>query len=114
MHIRLDPPELGAVNVRVEMRDGVMTAAFETTTDQATKLLSHSLGDLKSALEAQGVNVEKLHVRQSPQHQPGGGEDRPGGRQQDSAAQRDQQRRELMRRMWRRLMKGQDPLDLVA
>lgn len=114
MHIRLDPPELGAMNVRVEMRDGVMTAAFETTTDQATKLLSHSLGDLKSALEAQGVSVQKLHVRQSSEHQQGGGEDRSGSRQQDSAAQRDQQRREMLRRMWRRLTNGQDPLDLVA
>ena len=114
MHIRLDPPELGALNVRVEMRDGVMTAAFETTNDQATKLLSHSLGDLKSALEAQGVSVEKLHVRQSEHQQSSSGEDRRGERQQDSAAQREQQRRDLMRRMWRRLMKGQDPLDLVA
>jgi flagellar hook-length control protein FliK len=114
MHIRLDPPELGALNVRVEMRDGVMTAAFETTNDQATKLLSHSLGDLKTALEAQGVSVEKLHVRQSSQQQSSSGDDRKGNRQQDSAAQREQQRRDLMRRMWRRLMKGQDPLDLVA
>lgn len=114
MHIRLDPPELGALNVRVEMRDGVMTAAFETTNDQATKLLSHSLGDLKTALEAQGVSVEKLHVRQSSQQQSSSGDDHKGNRQQDSAAQREQQRRDLMRRMWRRLMKGQDPLDLVG
>jgi flagellar hook-length control protein FliK len=114
MHIRLDPPELGAVNVRVEMRDGVMTAAFETTNDQATKLLSHSLGDLKAALEAQGVSVEKLHVRQSDRQQSSSGDGRQSDRQQDSAAQREQQRRDLMRRMWRRLMNGQDPLDLVA
>lgn len=114
MHIRLDPPELGALNVRVEMRDGVMTAAFETTNDQATKVLSHSLGELKTALEAQGVSVEKLHVRQSAQQQSSSGDERKGERHQDSAAQREQQRREMMRRIWRKMMKGQDPLDLVA
>ena len=48
MQLRLDPPELGAMQIKVEMRDGVMTASFETSNDQATRLLSHSLGDLRS------------------------------------------------------------------
>lgn len=119
MQIRLDPPELGAVQVRVEMRDGVMTAFFETSSDQATKLLSHSLGDLKTALEAQGVSVEKLHVSQSSRQQDSSSSSRDGSKddsqpRQDTAAQQEQQRREMMQRMWRRLMNGQDPLDLVA
>jgi flagellar hook-length control protein FliK len=117
MQIRLDPPELGAMQVRVEMRDGVMTASFETSNDQATKLLSHSLGDLKTALEAQGVSVERLHVSQAPRQQEsssGNNQKRDSEPRQDTTAQQEQQRREMMQRMWRRLMKGQDPLDLVA
>ena len=114
MQIRLDPPELGAMHVRVEMRDGVMTASFETTNDQATKLLSHSLSNLKTALEAQGVTVDKLQVRQSPKEQSSQNSDRQPDRSQDHAHQQEQQRKEMVRRMWRRLMKGNDPLDLVA
>src|SRR5206468_12374312 len=66
MQIRLDPPELGALQVTVHMRDGVMTAAFETSNDDATRMLSHSLNQLKTVLESAGVSVEKLHVQQSP------------------------------------------------
>ena len=35
MHIRLDPPELGALQVTVHMEDGVMSAMFQTSTDGA-------------------------------------------------------------------------------
>jgi flagellar hook-length control protein FliK len=117
MTLRLDPPELGAMNVRVEIRDGVINASFEASNDQTAKLLSHSLGDLKNALEAQGVSVEKLHVSQAPKEHdnPQNNSRRDSDRgTQDRTMQQEQQRREMMRRMWRRLMKNQDPLDLVA
>lgn len=117
MQLRLDPPELGALHVTVRMQDGLMSAAFETSNDQATKLLSHSLGDLKTVLESQGVSVEKLQVRQTRQEQPGQGsseERRQGSGAQDPDARREQQRRELLQRMWRRLNGSGDPLDMVA
>jgi flagellar hook-length control protein FliK len=116
MTLRLDPPELGAMHVRVEVRQGVVTASFEASNDQAAKLLSHSLDQLKSSLEAQGVSVEKLHVTQSSRLQSSSqNSQRDSSEQkQDSASQQEQQRREMMQRLWRRLLKGQDPLDLVA
>jgi flagellar hook-length control protein FliK len=119
MHMRLDPPELGVLQVTVRMQDGVMTASFETSSDQATKLLSHSLGQLKTVLESQGVSVEKLHVQQTPKDQQANsnGEDRQHQHaQQDgqSSTRQEQQRREMLRRMWRRLGIGHDPLDMVA
>lgn len=116
MQIRLDPPELGALQIRVEMRDGVMTASFETSNDQATRLLSHSLGDLRNALEAQGVSVQKLQVSQSPQQQSFSGDSQQDSSKtpQDTASQQEQQRKEMVRRMWQKLMNGQDPVDLVA
>jgi flagellar hook-length control protein FliK len=115
MNLRLDPPELGALQVRVEMKGGVMTASFETSNDQTAKLLSHSLTDLKTSLEAQGVTVEKLHVTQTPKEQTSSGDSSQGKPDSggDSSAQREQQRKEMMQRMWRKLM-GQDPVDLVA
>jgi len=120
MQIRLDPPELGAIQVRIEIRDGVVTAAFETTSDHATKLLGHSLDQLRTALEQQGVNVDKLQVRQqAPSQEQQSARDGDAPRQQqnltgDDAARQEQQRKDLLNRMWRRLAGGGDPLDLVA
>jgi flagellar hook-length control protein FliK len=115
MHIRLDPPELGALQVTVHMEDGVMTASFHTTSDDATRLLSHSLSQLKHVLESQGISVDKLHVQQSPRDQRQSFDDSHQQRHSgNSSAQQEQQRREMLRRMWRRLTNGSDPLDMVA
>jgi flagellar hook-length control protein FliK len=118
MQITLNPPELGTIQVSVRMTDGVMNASFATTSEHATRLLSHSLSDLRTTLENSGVAVDKLHVEQSPKNQQSqnqSSEDRQQQNQsQDSSARRDQERRELLQRMWRKLTEGSDPLDLVA
>lgn len=117
MQIRLDPPELGALQVMVNMKDGVMTASFQTSNDDATRLLSHSLSQLKQVLESQGVSVEKLQVQQSPKDQQPGNRGDEGQHQRDQqgdAHRQEQQRKEMLRRMWRRMANGSDPLDLVA
>jgi flagellar hook-length control protein FliK len=125
MQIRLDPPELGTVQVTVHMKDGVMTAQFETSNDDATKMLSRSLGQLKTALESGGVSVEKLTVQQSSSKDDtgagkkesssssdsGGG---PAGGQQQQQSRNEQQRKDLMDRMWRKLSGAGDPVDMVA
>jgi flagellar hook-length control protein FliK len=115
MQIRLDPPELGALQISVRMQDGVMTASFQTSSDDAAKLLSHSLTHLKSMLESTGVSVEKLHVEQAPrEHKTGEQSQQQSGPHDDAAARQEQQRKEMLRRMWRRLAIGSDPLDMVA
>jgi flagellar hook-length control protein FliK len=120
MQIRLDPPELGALQVTVKVQEGVISASFETSNDEATKMLSHSLGQLKQALELQGISVDRLHVQRAPRSEDSGGKStqQDGGKRQDLADQRsnqrDEQRREIMRRMWRKISGGRDPLDLVA
>jgi flagellar hook-length control protein FliK len=119
MKLRLDPPQLGALQVHVQLKNGVMTASFQTSNDQATKMLSHSLGQLKQALEAQGVTVGKMHVQQSakdqtPADQSADDENGDPGHDNTSSSQQDEQRREALRRMWEKLALGGDPLDLVA
>ena len=125
MHIRLDPPQLGPLAVTVRLRGGVMEASFETASDEAAKLLSHSLGALKSSLESHGMNVERLHVTQAPKDpaapQDGGNSrdsqqsgQQGGDLQQEQSARQEQQRREMLRRMWRKLSGMGDPLDMVA
>jgi flagellar hook-length control protein FliK len=122
MQIRLDPPELGALKVMVEMRDGAMTATFQTSNEEATRLLSHSLNQLKHVLEGQGVNVERLQVQQAPKGDSasgGGGDDpkqqqNPQNWQDEHAARQEQQRKEVLRRMWRRVSGMTDPIDVTA
>lgn len=117
MRMRLDPPEMGVLQITVKMRDGAMTASFETSNGYATKLLSHSLGQLKAALESQGISVEKLHVQESPKNQDSQANSEDGRQQpqqHDESARQEQQRKEMLRRMWRRLGIGSDPLDMVA
>ena len=121
MRLRLDPPQLGALQVIVHVRDGMVTAAFETSNDEATRLLGHSLNQLKTVLESHGVAVDKLQVQQAPRDERAGtAQDDPSRRQdrpahdQDHAARQEQQRREMMRRMWRRLSGFADPLDVTG
>jgi flagellar hook-length control protein FliK len=122
MQIRLDPPELGSLQVAVHMLDGVMSVSFETSNDQATQLLSHSLTQLKHVLESQGVAVDRLHVQQAPRGEQSSGhsndpdqqQHRHGAQGDEDLARQEQQRKEMLRRMWRRLALGSDPLDLVA
>ena len=116
MQIRLDPPELGALQVSVEMRNGLMTATFQTSNEDATRLLSHSLGQLKTALEAQGVTVEKIQVQQSPKNEQSQSQEEqsPQQHREEANARQEQQRREILNRMWRRVSGGSDPVDLVA
>jgi hypothetical protein len=82
-------------------------------------LLSHSLGDLKQSLEAAGISVDKLQVTHGTHEQFSSSEhgDQRGGQpgQGDQAsARQEQQRREMLNRMWRKVAGTSDPLDLVA
>jgi flagellar hook-length control protein FliK len=120
MQIRLDPPELGALKVMVEMRDGVMNATFQTSNEQATQLLSHSLNQLKHVLESQGVTVERLQVQQAPKSEQSSSDERQQQQQQQRdanehhTAQQEQQRKEMLRRMWRKVSGAGDPIDYIA
>ena len=125
MHVRLDPPELGALEVAVKMNDGRMTASFTTSNEQATQLLSHNLGHLKTSLESAGITVDRIDVRQStaPTGSSASAGDRDSSGQQDaqdrgfqssSQQQGEQQRKQMVDRLWRKYAYGSDEVDLVA
>lgn len=121
MQIRLDPPELGALMVQVTMRDGLMDASFQTSNAEASQMLSHSLTQLKHSLESAGVNVDRITVAQAPRSESSNNSqnDRNNNQQQQGQGQMDwdrhsdQQRKEMLKRMWAKLGVG-DPLDVVA
>ena len=96
-------------------------AAFETSNDQATRIaLSHSLSQLKTALESTGVGVEKMHVQQAPKQQSsdGGNSDQSQQKndpEQQQNARQEQQRRQMIHAACGISWRGwKDPLDLVA
>ena len=116
MHIRLDPPELGALQVTIKMQDGMVSASFQTSNDEATQLLSHTLSQLKQSLETAGISVDKIHVQQTSKDtdaRPSSDDQRQQQQLGERSSQQEQQRKEMMRRLWRKLS-GRDDLDMVA
>lgn len=63
--LTLYPEHLGSVDVRISMQSGILTAVFLTDTAQAKDLLENQMAQLRSALQAQGLNIDKLEVAQS-------------------------------------------------
>jgi flagellar hook-length control protein FliK len=62
MTMRLDPPELGQLRIQMHLGRGVVSADFHAATAPARALLEKHLSVLRSALEAQGLTVERLSV----------------------------------------------------
>jgi flagellar hook-length control protein FliK len=119
MRILLDPPELGAMQVKVEIRGEMVSATFQTSNDQAAMLLTHGLGQLKSALERQGLSVDRLQVQTTKSETDNNSQTGDSSNQSSTAwqgyqNQQDQQRRQALNRMWKQAAFGRDPLDMVA
>jgi hypothetical protein len=133
---QLDPPELGVLQVKLEMKDGAAFVSFATSNDQASEVLSHSLSKLKNALEASGLTVERMAVertvvsasssadranqdrgsndrstQQSTEGKgPSGWDDQASGRDQGGSGQK--ARDEATDRAWRAIYG--DPLDVLG
>jgi flagellar hook-length control protein FliK len=66
MTMRLDPPALGQLRVQMTISSGTVTAEFQPATTEAQALLDRSIATLRSALESQGLTVERLTVHAAP------------------------------------------------
>ncbi|MFD0587582.1 flagellar hook-length control protein FliK [Paenibacillus sp. GCM10027627] len=62
----LFPEQLGQVDVRISMQNGLLTAVFQADTAAAKDMLENQMAQLRAALQAQGLTIEKLEVTQSP------------------------------------------------
>jgi len=76
--LRLRPAELGPVRVDVRVRQDRVIAQVRTQTEQARGLLGSNLDQLRGALEARGLVVDRIDVlgpgedtRFSPNQEPG-------------------------------------------
>ncbi|ANF96522.1 flagellar hook-length control protein FliK [Paenibacillus bovis] len=63
--IILNPEHLGQVDVKITIQDGQLMAQFITEKHGAKDILEQQMAQLRSALQAQGLQVEKLEVTQS-------------------------------------------------
>jgi flagellar hook-length control protein FliK len=100
LQLRLSPPELGALRLELTVKDGVMTAALETETASARRLLLDHLPALRERLAEQNIRVERFDVdvrrdggqssdgRTAHQQQHNASSDQPPPRREASAAPR--------------------------
>ncbi|OUS71597.1 hypothetical protein B1748_26525 [Paenibacillus sp. MY03] len=63
--LMLFPEHLGQVDVKISMQNGLLTALFQADNAMAKDMLENQMAQLRAALQAQGLNVEKLEVTQS-------------------------------------------------
>jgi flagellar hook-length control protein FliK len=64
--LTLAPEHLGQVDIRLVMHNGQLTAQFMTDNALARDLLENQMSQLKTALNGQGLQVERLEVVQQP------------------------------------------------
>jgi flagellar hook-length control protein FliK len=62
LRLELKPVELGRVEMRVEMRDGVLHASIHADHDSSAQLVRASLNELRDQLAAEGVRTGTLTV----------------------------------------------------
>jgi flagellar hook-length control protein FliK len=76
LRLELSPPDLGRVDLHVELRDGVMHASIRAEHARTAELVRNALDDLRSQLDADGVRAGDLNVddsgtreqREQPEH----------------------------------------------
>jgi len=62
--ISLHPEHLGQVDVKIMIQNGLLTAKFMTDNGAARDLLEAQMSQLRSALQGQGLQVDKMEVVQ--------------------------------------------------
>ncbi|MCX7935730.1 MAG: flagellar hook-length control protein FliK [Planctomycetota bacterium] len=73
--VDLSPPELGRVNVRLEMRQGVVSALIQVEKAEARHLLMSGVDLLRQNLQVQGVELDFFDVYLGNQGNGGGNGD---------------------------------------
>ncbi len=70
--IQLDPPEMGALEVKIKMQNDHITVAFTSGNQQVRDALEAQSPRLREMLEQQGVNLTDVNVSDQSKQQAGG------------------------------------------
>jgi flagellar hook-length control protein FliK len=60
--IRLDPPSLGEVSIRMSVIDGVVRAELTAASSAARALMEKGIDALRASIESRGLTVERLSI----------------------------------------------------
>lgn len=61
--IRLTPPEMGTVRIQLQIQNGTVNAQFHAEAESTRTMLNQQMSHLRTALENQGLSVERLGVQ---------------------------------------------------
>jgi len=64
--LKLTPEHLGQVDIRIVMQNGTVTAQFIADSPAAREMLENQMAQLRTALNGQGLQVDRLDVVQQP------------------------------------------------
>ncbi|MCG6154510.1 flagellar hook-length control protein FliK [Rubinisphaera margarita] len=62
MRIRLNPPELGTLQIEIGRHQGQLTARLEVETAAARSVIFEQLSVLRESLQQQGLKLDQIHV----------------------------------------------------
>ncbi len=66
MVVRLDPPELGQLNIKISSDSNGMSIEIQATNAKTQQMLQQNSNNLRSALENSGINVNNVDVQFKP------------------------------------------------
>ncbi|WP_440118831.1 flagellar hook-length control protein FliK [Paenibacillus sp. QZ-Y1] len=94
--ISLRPEHLGKLDVQITLQNGQLVARFMTEHSMAKDMLEQQMVQLRTALQAQGIQVERLEVTQnsslgSQMYQDGGRQPGSNSQQQRRSREREEQ-----------------------
>ena len=62
VRVRLDPPDLGAVDIGIEVADGEVFVAMTAESASAVDEIKNQIEGLRALLEEQGLNLKKFDL----------------------------------------------------
>jgi flagellar hook-length control protein FliK len=82
--IKLDPPDLGGIQIRLRMENGVLTANFKVDSSSVKDIFSQAMPHIKTSLEGSGIKSGDFNVdvRQDGYSQGKKQQEQDSGRQQ--------------------------------
>ena len=86
--IKLSPPDMGTIEIRLKMENGVLTADFKVDSTAVKDLFSFAMPEIKNSIESAGIKTGNFFADLK--------DDRytDGGRQQDANQQQQRQQKE--------------------
>lgn len=111
IELRLDPVELGALNVMLTVRNGEVSAIIRPERAETAQLVNDHVHQLRQQLEQQGLKIERIEVQtQLPENQFSGGWQ---GMDQHNASRERQERTETIERI-KRMSRGRNESEGLA